>query len=279
MAIRQWIILNRRLPMLHMLSNRRIRLFAVVAGLAVVGTISGFLILSHDARKHSPDAILARADDLSWNNDWIEAAPLYAQAEELFVRENRPSKALYAHVSQFIPRAEAEPLPELLFELRRDQTLPAAQSPGTMLRILVIQGMIETNYDSGMASKTWERVSTLAEHRGEFRLMARAMGEQGIADFLLGDFRGAKKRVAGAWIAAKTLHDEAAHVRYASIYGAGLVELQRYDEAIQVLDEAPSIPRSTPCEVSIDIGRHWISPMLPFADCHRQISTHTFFNS
>jgi len=238
MAIRQWIILNRRLPMLHMLSNRRIRLFAVVAGLAVVGTISGFLILSHDARKHSPDAILARADDLSWNNDWIEAAPLYAQAEELFVRENRPSKALYAHVSQFIPRAEAEPLPELLFELRRDQTLPAAQSPGTMLRILVIQGMIETNYDSGMASKTWERVSTLAEHRGEFRLMARAMGEQGIADFLLGDFRGAKKRVAGAWIAAKTLHDEAAHVRYASIYGAGLVELQRYDEAIQVLDEA-----------------------------------------
>ncbi|MBB6144397.1 CHAT domain-containing protein [Silvibacterium bohemicum] len=175
---------------------------------------------------------------MSWNNNWIEAAPLYAQAETLFERSNRPSQALYAHVSQFIPRAEAEPLPALLVELERDLKLPAAREPETRLRILVIRGMIETNYDSAMAAKTWGEVQTLAERRGEFELMARAMGEQGIADFLLGDFSNAKKLVTRAWLTAKTLHDQAAYVRYASLYGAGLVELQRYDEALQWLDQA-----------------------------------------
>jgi CHAT domain-containing protein len=223
--------------MLLMLRNRRTRIVAAVAGLAV-GTIGCFLALRHNAKKHSPDAILARADDLSWHNDWMGAAPLYAQAETLFQKANRPSEALYAHVSQFIPRAEAEPIPDLLVELARDQKLSAAQDPDTMLRILVIRGMIETNYDSAMASKTWAQVEELAKHRGEFRLMARAMGEQGIADFLLGDFSSAKRLVTRAWLTAKALHDEAAHVRYASVYGAGLVELQRYDEALQPLDEA-----------------------------------------
>jgi CHAT domain-containing protein len=98
--------------------------------------------------------------------------------------------------------------------------------------------MIETNYDASMAKKTWSQVETLAEWRGRLRLAARAMGEQGIADFLLGDFKDAKRLVARAWLASKGLGDSAAHVRYASLFGAGLVELQRYDEAIQALDEA-----------------------------------------
>jgi len=220
--------------MLLMFKNSRTRALIVVAVLAT-GAIGTWLILH---RKSAPDSLLARADELSWNNDWIEAAPPYAKAEQLFLQSNRPSQALYAHVSQFIPRAEAEPIPNLLVELKQDQALSAARDPDTMLRILVIQGMIETNYDSGMASKTWSEVQTLAERRGEFRLMARAMGEQGIADFMLGDFSSAKRRVTRAWLLAKTLHDEAAHVRYASIYGAGLVELQRYDEAMQWLDQA-----------------------------------------
>ncbi len=222
--------------MLLMLRNSRTR--ALVFATAAIGTITTCLFLQKSSPKLSPGSLLARANELSWNNNWIEAAPLYAQAETLFERSNRPSQALYAHVSQFIPRAEAEPLPALLVELERDLKLPAAREPETRLRILVIRGMIETNYDSAMAAKTWGEVQTLAERRGEFELMARAMGEQGIADFLLGDFSNAKKLVTRAWLTAKTLHDQAAYVRYASLYGAGLVELQRYDEALQWLDQA-----------------------------------------
>jgi hypothetical protein len=33
--------------------------------------------------------------------------------------------------------------------------LPEAQAPETRLRVLTILGMLEVNYDSGMARQTW----------------------------------------------------------------------------------------------------------------------------
>jgi tetratricopeptide (TPR) repeat protein len=220
-----------------MLRSRTVR-FCILATGITAGAIAAFVIHRHRLQENTADAVLARADDLSWKNQWIAAAPLYREAEHRFSQENRTSEALYAHVSQFIPRAESEPIPSLLLELQRDQQLPAAQEPETKLRILVIQGMIETNYDASMARKTWEQVQSIAQRRGHLLLVARAMGEQGIAAFLLGDLSAAKKLVLRAWFASKYLHDPAAHVRYASVYGAGLVEMQRYDEALSTLDEA-----------------------------------------
>jgi CHAT domain-containing protein len=222
---------------LIMLRSRKARLLIVASGITAV-VVSVWTVHHIAVRSRTPEGILARADGLAWNNLWIAAQPLYADAERRFNAEHKPSEALYAHVSQFIPRAESEPIPPLLVELKRDTSLPAAQDFETKLRILTIEGMIETNYDASMAKKTWIQVESLAEWRGRLRLTARAMGEQGIADFLLGDFKDAKRLVTRAWLASKGLGDPAAHVRYASLFGAGLVELQRYDEAIQALDEA-----------------------------------------
>ena len=228
-----------------MLSFSPGRFLIIVSGISIAfGACVG--IRRYQVRKNTPEAILARADDLSWKNEWMEAAPLYQQAEQLFSGQNRASEALYAHVSQFIPRAESEPISSLLVELQKDQSLPGARASQTRLRILVIQGMIETNYDASMARKTWKEVQTLARQQGHYLLMARAMGEQGIAAFLLGDFASAKRLVLRAWIVAKYLHDPAAHVRYASVYGAGLVELQRYSEAIRALDEAIRTAEKSP---------------------------------
>jgi CHAT domain-containing protein len=210
----------------------------IVAAVIVITGIAATFIRRHCIAQNTADAILSHADRLSWDNQWLEANPLYARAEIEFLHQGQPSKALYAHVSQFIVRAESEPIPSLLIELQKDLSLPQAREPETHLRILVIQGMIESNYDAGLARNTWQEVEAIAESRGHYLLMARAMGEQGLAAFLLGDFSTAKKLVTRAWLAAKYLHDDAAHVRYASMYGAGLVELQKYDEAIHVLDEA-----------------------------------------
>jgi CHAT domain-containing protein len=219
-----------------MLRSGKVFILVVASGVALfLGANATSRIM---VQPRSTAGILGRADDLAWNNAWVPAQPLYEEAERRFVHENRPSEALYAHVSQFIVRAESEPIPSLLLELQQDQSLPAAQTFETKLRILVISGMIETNYDAAMARKTWSEVQDLAEWHGRLRLAARAMGEQGVAAFLLGDFKTAKTLVARAWAASKTLDDPAAHVRYASLFGAGLVELERYDEAVKVLDEA-----------------------------------------
>ncbi len=181
----------------------------MVLGAAAIA-LAQWELRGYGAHAKTAEGILAKADELSWNNRWMSAAPLYAEAEQLFIRQNQPEKALYAHVSQFVPLAESEPIPALLLELKRDLSLPAAQAPDTRLRILVIEGMIETNYDAGFARKTWEQVEALAERRAQLRLAARAMGEQGIADLLLGDFGNAKKLVLRAWIAARGLRDPAA---------------------------------------------------------------------
>jgi hypothetical protein len=76
-------------------------------------------------------ALLDRADSLSWNNRWADAAPIYGQAEKVFLDQGDKSKALYAHVSQEIPAYEASPLPATIHELTEDLNKPEAQGRET----------------------------------------------------------------------------------------------------------------------------------------------------
>jgi tetratricopeptide (TPR) repeat protein len=87
-------------------------------------------------------------------------------------------------------------------------------------------------------------VQSLATSQHHYLLASRAIGEQGIAAFLLGDIATAKKDVLKAWMIAKVV-DPAAHIRYASMYGTGLVELHKYKEALGPLDEAIRVASKT----------------------------------
>ena len=220
--------------------------FRIAAGLllAVLLSIVGYHVL----RKRNPDApeaLLKRADDMSWLNNWIGAAPLYRQAELQFNQKGQFSKALYARVSEIPARSESSTsFPAQIASLRHDLQLPAAQYPETRLRVLTILGMLEVNYDSEMARQTWSEVQSLATSQHHYLLASRAIGEQGIAAFLLGDIATAKKDVLKAWMIAKVV-DPAAHIRYASMYGTGLVELHKYKEAMGPLDEAIRVAGKT----------------------------------
>src|SRR5450755_867813 len=100
----------------------------------------------------TPEALLQRADEMSWLNSWIAAEPLYRQAEVLFIQEHKPSRALYARVSEMPPHSESSTsVPAQIAILTHDLALPEAHDPETRLRILTILGMLEVNYDSGMA--------------------------------------------------------------------------------------------------------------------------------
>ena len=194
----------------------------------------------------SPEALLKRADEMSWLNSWIEAEPLYKQAESEFLRRHQLAKALYAHVSETPAQSESSTsIQSQIGLLRNELLLPEANDPETRLRILTVLGMLEVNYDSGMARDTWTQVENLALRRQHYLLASRAIGEQGIAAFLLGDIGTAKKDVVKAWIVAKTA-DPGAHIRYASMYGTGLVELNKYNEAIGPLNEALKVAKDTP---------------------------------
>lgn len=197
------------------------------------------------AAPRSAQGLLDRADALSWTNRWAEAQPIYAQAAGLFRKENQPAKALYAEVSE-IPPDEATSVVTHILSLKRDLDSPEGQDPTTRLRILTILGMLETNYDASEALATWKEVEKLAVSRGEVRLATRAGGEQGIAYFILGDTNTAKNKVVRAWGLSQVERDPAATVRYASIFGAGLVQIHRYKEALQPLEKAISIAKNNP---------------------------------
>lgn len=221
---------------------RSLRIAAGLLSVALLGII-GYQV-SYELS--GPDALLRRADKLSWLNSWVAAAPLYRRAESQFLREGRFSKALYARVSEIPASSESSiSVPAQIAELRGDLELPQARDPETRLRILTILGMLETNYDAGMARETWAAAERLAIRDNHFLLASRAVGEQGIAAFLLGDIATAKSDVLRAWMVAKVA-DPAAHVRYASAFGAGLVELGKYQDALTPLDEAIKVAGRTP---------------------------------
>ncbi len=218
----------------------------VTAGLLVAAALGGVgYRVVHRRDPDSPELLLKRADEMSWLNSWIAAAPIYHQAELQFLQEHNLSKALYAHVSQMPAQSESSAtIPSQIAVLRHDLILPEARDPETRLRILTILGMLEVNYDSGMARHTWADVESLAIQQHRYLLASRAIGEQGIAAFLLGDIATAKKDVVKAWMVAKVV-DPAAQIRYASMYGAGLVELHKYREALGPINEAIKVAAKT----------------------------------
>ncbi len=91
----------------------------------------------------------------------------------------------------------------------------------------------------------YAQVGALAIKLHHYELATRAEGEQGIATFLLGDVDTAKKQVVRAWGLSKVEYDPAATVRYASDFGAGLVQIQRFKEAMTFLNQAINVASST----------------------------------
>ena len=160
--------------------------------------------------------------------------------------QREPSKALYAHASQFAMRMETGNLPGLIGELDHDLSLPAASDPAVQLRILEMKGKCEEEYDSGMAKRTFAEVEQLAMKQHKYYLASRASGEQGILAFMTGNLSQAARRVKRAYMIAKFLGDPAAHVRYAEIIGLGMQQVRRPQQALVFLDEAITTQKTHP---------------------------------
>ena len=229
------------------LVGRRIALVLLALIVVLGGAYYYAVVLPHQPHvpAGSAEDLLFRADSLAWNDRWEEAAPLYQRAESLFRAQGNQAKALYATVSQ-IPPKQSTDIPATIWSLTTDLTQPGASDPETRLRILTVRGILQTNQDASQALATWEQVERLARQLDHYELATRAIGEQGIAAFILGDALTAKRKVIFAWTFAKPELDPAARIRYASTYGAGLVAVGRYAEALNPLDEAITIAGAHP---------------------------------
>ena len=104
--------------------------------LAVLLSVVGYQVFRQSSFD-APEALLKQADEMSWLNSWIEAEPLYRQAEQEFTRRHQLSKALYARVSQMPAHSESSTsIPSQIALLRRDLDLPEAKDPDRIAAIV-----------------------------------------------------------------------------------------------------------------------------------------------
>src|ERR1700690_235368 len=101
----------------------------IAAGLllAVLLSVVGYQVFRQSSF-YAPEALLKQADEMSWLNSWIEAEPLYRQAEEEITRRHQLSKAFFGRVSPIAAHSgSSTSIPSQIALLRKDLDLPEAK--------------------------------------------------------------------------------------------------------------------------------------------------------
>ena len=131
----------------------RFRLLVLIVSILSLAAV--VVAMAFQPRPGSTEAQLAEADRLGWNNRWLQAQPIYASAEEAFIKRGDKAHALYSHVSQFPVKMESSDLSTLIAELSQDLTRPEAADPATRLRVLEMKAKCEEEYVAAASKVTF----------------------------------------------------------------------------------------------------------------------------
>src|SRR5437762_10460204 len=131
-------------------------------------TLIVFLLLPmavrSDSRPQGPLALLAEADRLAMLYNWPKAAPLYAQAESLFVQSGDKKNALFARFGYFWATADSGVNPDIRKEVATHLQDPLVQAdPKLMLRGLVTQAVLDRNSNDIAAREPWAEIMKLGK--------------------------------------------------------------------------------------------------------------------
>lgn len=195
-----------------------------------------------------PDVLLKKGLRLGDLYNWAEAAPLFAQAEQLYASRTDNRNALYAHLGKIRSTMEQLSLPDVSQELGAElENNPLLQSDKELrLFCLIVLGDIDGEIDATPMRRDWEAALALAHTLGDKKWENRASAELGFALFLEGDMAAARQRVAGALMGAMMLGDTGAQIRYLAAIGHAYVQMGSYDEALGYFDKALKIAASNP---------------------------------
>src|SRR6202022_2866956 len=114
------------------------------------------------------------------------------------------------------------------------------------LRCLTVKGDVDLDFDTALAARDWTEVLSIAKHLEDAAWVNRANGELGIISFVQGDYRTGTVRVMGALSQATKVKDIGAQIRYLTLVGVGLIQLQRNEQAISMFDQALAVAQTIP---------------------------------
>src|SRR5256886_14040433 len=195
--------------------------------------ISTFLcaVLSASAQAQAAsddaDVLLKQALHFGDLYNWVDAATLFGEAEQLYAARGDKRNALYAHLGRIRSTMEQLSLPEISEKLGAElDKNPLLQSDKELrLFCLMVLGDIDGELDAAPMRRDWEAALKLAQALGDKKLENRASGELGFALFLEGDMTSARQKVAGALRGAMMLGDTGAQIRYLAAIGHAFVQM------------------------------------------------------
>ena len=109
-----------------------------------------------------------------------------------------------------------------------------------------MKGDVDLDFDTALAARDWTEVLSIAKHLEDAAWVNRSNGELGIISFVQGDYRTGTVRVMGALSQATKLNDIGAQIRYLTLVGVGLIQLQRNEQAISMFDQALAVTQTIP---------------------------------
>lgn len=140
--------------------------------------------------QNSPDALLQKADRLSWILNWAAAGPLYQRAEELFTARGDSCDALYAKIGAMRSHAESMSFVNLSQFLATQLSNPIMKChPRLQLWCLTSKGYTDIEINDDAAEDDWRKAQVLAKQLGEHAWANRASGELGLIAFLHKELR------------------------------------------------------------------------------------------
>jgi CHAT domain-containing protein len=198
---------------------------------------------------HTVDDDFAVAERLFRLDNYSKARPFWLQAESQFAKRGDRKKALFAHVSRL--RGDSETVlsyPAVSQEISAVLATDVVQSdPELRLRCLVVKGAADlSSKDPVTSGRVWSEALRVADQLNDQFWIGRISGELAVIAFLKGDTATAIKLNARAFDIAQNLSDVQGEIRQKSLGGVGLLEQQRYDDALIRFDEVFKFAQSSP---------------------------------
>ena len=225
----------------------------------VLAVYAGAFVLGHSAfgQQGEAERLIAEGDKLAWLKNWQAAEPLFEKAEVLFRERGDKRNELYARISRMRGQLPSRGLFETSTYLASVLDDPLTKDDARLrLRCLTVKGDVDLDFDTALAARDWTEVLSIAKRLEDAAWVNRANGELGIISFVQGDYRTGTVRVMGALSQATKLNDMGAQIRYLTLVGDGLIQLQRNDQALSMFDQALAVGQTIP-----DLGQ----PVMTYA--------------
>ena len=209
----------------------------------------GLLALGPLLRAQGPDVDFDQAERLFRLDNYAKARPLWIRAERAFRAQGNQVKATWAHVSRL--RGDSETVlsyPLVSREIASLLDTPTVRNnPELRLRCLVVKGAADlSSKDPETSGRVWAEALQVAQRIKDQFWIGRCSGELAVTAFLKGETAKAVELNARAFEIARKIGDLQGEIRQKSLEGVGLLEQQRYDEAIIRFDDALNIGKSDP---------------------------------